>query len=205
MWRHDLKLFACRGGYNRAPWHGRELKERHRMRIWVDADACPGVIKEILFRAAERAAVSLTLVANKPLRVPRSPHIRTVQVAGGFDVADRWIAGEVATCLLNTSPSPRDGLLSRMPSSARKKKKKTTTEIYTLHFVGSVKCVYETAAYPHGAGRRRFRRGGPLDRRRGRHGRPRDTGRHTARRRGDREGRAGAHSSRRALHGEHDP
>src|SRR3569623_1648010 len=97
MWRHDLKLFACRGGYNRAPWHGRELKERHRMRIWVDADACPGVIKEILFRAAERAAVSLTLVANKPLRVPRSPHIRTVQVAGGFDVADRWIAGEVAT------------------------------------------------------------------------------------------------------------
>src|SRR3569832_547760 len=97
MWRHDLKLFACRGGYNRAPWHGRELKERHRMRIWVDADACPGVIKEILFRAAERAAVSLTLVANKPLRVPRSPHIRTVQVAGGFDVADRWIAGEGAT------------------------------------------------------------------------------------------------------------
>src|SRR3569832_2387276 len=79
MWRHDLKLFACRGGYNRAPWHGRELKERHRMRIWVDADACPGVIKEILFRAAARAAVSLTLVANKPLRVPRSPHIRTVQ------------------------------------------------------------------------------------------------------------------------------
>lgn len=66
------------------------------MRIWVDADACPGVIKEILFRAAERAAVSLTLVANKPLRVPRSSHIRTVQVAGGFDVADRWIAGEVA-------------------------------------------------------------------------------------------------------------
>src|SRR3569623_2385791 len=96
MWRHDLKLFACRGGYNRAPWHGRELKERHRMRIWVDADACPGVIKEILFRAAERAAVSLTLVANTPLRVPRSPHIRTVQVAGGFDVADRWIAGAVA-------------------------------------------------------------------------------------------------------------
>src|SRR3569832_1810513 len=66
------------------------------MRIWVDADACPGVIKEILFRAAERAAVSLTLVANKPLRVPRSPHIRTEQVAGGFDVADRWLAGAVS-------------------------------------------------------------------------------------------------------------
>src|SRR3569832_2419265 len=93
MWRHDLKLFACRGGYNRAPWHGRGLKERHRMRIWVDADACPGVIKEILFRAAERAAVSLTLVANKPLRVPRSPHFRTVQVAGGFGGAGRGGAG----------------------------------------------------------------------------------------------------------------
>lgn len=62
------------------------------MHIWVDADACPGVIKEILFRAAERKGVSLTLVANQPLRVPRSPHIRTVRVAGGFDVADRCIA-----------------------------------------------------------------------------------------------------------------
>lgn len=65
------------------------------MQIWVDADACPGVIKEILFRAAERAGVALTLVANAPLRVPRSPLIRSVQVAGGFDVADRWIAERV--------------------------------------------------------------------------------------------------------------
>lgn len=65
------------------------------MRIWVDADGCPGVIKETLFRAAERTSVSLTLVANKALRIPRSPHIRAVQVAGGFDVADRWIAGQV--------------------------------------------------------------------------------------------------------------
>src|SRR3569623_2433549 len=95
MWRHDLKLFACRGGYNRAPWHSRELKERHRMRIWVDADACPVVIKEILFRAAERAAVSLTLVANKPLRVPRSPHIRTVQVAGDPAVRHVETAGDL--------------------------------------------------------------------------------------------------------------
>src|SRR3569833_740757 len=97
MWRHDLKLFACRGGYNRAPWHGRELKERHRMRIWVDAEACPGVIKEILFRAAERAAVSMPLVANKPLRVPRSPHIRTLQLSGGFAVPSRFISREAAT------------------------------------------------------------------------------------------------------------
>ena len=65
------------------------------MKIWVDADACPVVIKDILFRAAERGAVMLTLVANKPLRVPRSPYIRSVLVPGGFDVADRWIAAEV--------------------------------------------------------------------------------------------------------------
>jgi len=62
--------------------------------IWVDADACPRVIKDILFRAAERAGVRLTLVANQPIGVPPSPHIRSVQVAGGFDVADRHIAQE---------------------------------------------------------------------------------------------------------------
>lgn len=62
------------------------------MHIWVDADACPGVIKEILYRAAERQQVPLTLVANRALRVPPSPHIKTVQVVAGFDVADNWIA-----------------------------------------------------------------------------------------------------------------
>jgi len=60
-------------------------------RIWVDADACPKVIKEILFRAADRAAVQVALVANQPLQVPRSPYIRTVQVTAGFDVADNYI------------------------------------------------------------------------------------------------------------------
>lgn len=58
------------------------------MRIWVDADACPRVIKEILFRAAERKQVRLTLVANQPLRTPASPYIDTLVVAAGFDVAD---------------------------------------------------------------------------------------------------------------------
>ncbi len=66
------------------------------MRIWVDADACPGAIKEILYRAAERTGVRLTLVANQPLRVPRSPSIEAVQVAAGFDVADGHIVGAVA-------------------------------------------------------------------------------------------------------------
>ena len=66
------------------------------MQIWVDADACPGVIKEILYRAAVRHALPLTLVANQWLRVPPSPHIRAVQVAQGFDVADSHIVEQVA-------------------------------------------------------------------------------------------------------------
>ena len=65
------------------------------MHIWVDADACPGVIKEILFRAAERAKVPLTLVANQFLRTPPSRYIRTVQVPAGFDVADNQIARQL--------------------------------------------------------------------------------------------------------------
>ncbi|BBP03489.1 UPF0178 protein [Sulfuriferula plumbiphila] len=61
------------------------------MHIWVDADACPGVIRDILFRAAERAHISMTLVANQLLRTPPSPYIRALQVARGFDVADNEI------------------------------------------------------------------------------------------------------------------
>jgi uncharacterized protein YaiI (UPF0178 family) len=61
------------------------------MRIWVDADACPNAIKEILFRAAERARVNLTLVANQPVRTPPSQYIKALQVPPGFDVADNKI------------------------------------------------------------------------------------------------------------------
>ena len=61
------------------------------MKIWVDADACPGAIKEILFRAAERTQTPVTLVANQALRTPPSRLIRAVQVPGGFDVADTEI------------------------------------------------------------------------------------------------------------------
>ena len=61
------------------------------MTIWVDADACPGVIKDILFRAAQRTSIQLTLVANRGLQVPRSPWIRMIQVPRGFDVADNHI------------------------------------------------------------------------------------------------------------------
>ena len=62
------------------------------MHIWVDDDDCPLAVKEILYRAAERAQVPMTLVANKLLGAPRSPWIRSLQVARGFDVADNEIA-----------------------------------------------------------------------------------------------------------------
>lgn len=61
------------------------------MAIWVDADACPNVIKEILFRAADRVQMSLTLVANQNIRVPPSRFIRAMRVPAGFDVADNEI------------------------------------------------------------------------------------------------------------------
>ena len=61
------------------------------MKIWVDADACPVAIKNILYRAAKRTGVQLTLVANRPLRIPSSPGIKMIQVASGFDVADNEI------------------------------------------------------------------------------------------------------------------
>ena len=65
------------------------------MHIWVDADACPAVIKDILFRASERLKLPMTLVANKPLRIPSSRFIRAWQVAHGFDVADKEITDRI--------------------------------------------------------------------------------------------------------------
>ena len=65
------------------------------MHIWVDADACPAVIKEILFRAAERMKLHMTLVANKALRTPPSQFIHMLQVAHGFDVADHEITERI--------------------------------------------------------------------------------------------------------------
>ena len=66
------------------------------MQIWVDADASPKVIKEILYRAADRLGVQLTLVANQSLQVPRSRNIRAVQVGSGFDVADDYIVQQAS-------------------------------------------------------------------------------------------------------------
>ena len=64
------------------------------MKIWVDADACPNVVKEILFRAADRAKINVTLVANQYIRTPPSPFLRSIQVEQGFDVADNYIVQE---------------------------------------------------------------------------------------------------------------
>jgi uncharacterized protein YaiI (UPF0178 family) len=65
------------------------------MHIWVDADACPHVIKDLLFRAANRLRIGLTLVANQPLRPPPSPYIKALRVSAGFDVTDHTIVQHV--------------------------------------------------------------------------------------------------------------
>lgn len=64
------------------------------MQIWVDADACPKVVKEILFRIAERVKIQVTLVANKGLVIPKSVYIKSIRVSSGFDVADNYIVQE---------------------------------------------------------------------------------------------------------------
>ena len=65
------------------------------VKIWVDADACPVVIKEILFRVANRTKIVVTLVANQYIRTPPSAYIKFIQVAAGFDVADNEIVQRV--------------------------------------------------------------------------------------------------------------
>ena len=65
------------------------------MPVWVDADACPKVIRDILVRAAQRAAVMTTFVANQRVPLPPGPHLRAIQVSSGFDVADNEIAARV--------------------------------------------------------------------------------------------------------------
>jgi uncharacterized protein YaiI (UPF0178 family) len=66
------------------------------MQIWVDADACPKPVKEILFKAADRAAILLILVANQPLTIPRSKFIQSIQVGSGFDIADNEIVKKLS-------------------------------------------------------------------------------------------------------------
>jgi hypothetical protein len=89
------------------------------MSIWVDADACPKVIKEILFRAAERVQVQVTLVANRGLWIPNSRWIRTLQVPRGFDAADDAIVGQViAADLVVTQDIPLAAAVLRIGAHA---------------------------------------------------------------------------------------
>ena len=99
------------------------------MPIWVDADACPKVIKEILFRVAERARIMVTLLANQPVAVPRLRYVRAVQVAQGFDVADNEIVLRCAPEVLDakilaiakgaTALNPRGELYTKENVKAR--------------------------------------------------------------------------------------
>lgn len=65
------------------------------MKLWIDADACPNQVKEIMFKAANRKKIQLTLVANQYIKIPNSPYITMTQVESGFDVADDYIVAKV--------------------------------------------------------------------------------------------------------------
>ena len=99
------------------------------MKIWVDADACPGAIKDILFRAAERTGTQLTLVANQALRTPPSRFISAVQVAAGFDVADNEILRLAeANDLVITSDIPLAAEVSAKDVNARSPREEKVTK-----------------------------------------------------------------------------
>ena len=77
------------------------------MKIWVDADACPVAIREILFRASVRLGIRVTLIANRPIPIPKSIHVKMLQVSSGFDIADEEIVNRMAPGdLLVTSDIP---------------------------------------------------------------------------------------------------
>jgi uncharacterized protein len=89
------------------------------MKIWVDADACPNPIKAILFRAAERVRVETVLVANHHVRVPPSPYLSSLQVPGGFDVADHAIVDNLsAGDLVVTADVPLAAEVVRLGATA---------------------------------------------------------------------------------------
>lgn len=100
------------------------------MRIYVDADACPKAIKEILYKAAIRCGCELILVANQPLMVRRHPLIRTVQVGSGFDVADNYIAdGVEAGDLVITADIPLASLVVAKNAMALSPRGETYTKV----------------------------------------------------------------------------
>src|ERR1700678_763332 len=90
-WKPTSTTILCRRRID-----NEEMKTVAAARICVDADSCRNVIKDILYRAAERTGVNVTLVANQTLTTPRIPSLRSIQVASGFDVADNEIVKRVA-------------------------------------------------------------------------------------------------------------
>jgi uncharacterized protein YaiI (UPF0178 family) len=96
FWLSQIRRTRChaaRGSFLAIP--GLPPAGRPDMTIWVDADACPRAMRDILFRAAERTRLPVTLVANQALDVPRSRYVRMLQVGQGFDVADNEIVARV--------------------------------------------------------------------------------------------------------------
>ncbi len=119
------------------------------MEIWVDADACPNPVKEILFRAAQKRGLNLTLVANQALRVPPSPFIRQVRVEAGFDIADHYIAQRVQPGdLVITADIPlADAVVSRRAQALNPR-----GEIYTPETIGQRLAVRNLMDELRGAG-----------------------------------------------------
>ena len=79
------------------------------MKLWVDADACPRAIKEVIYRAADRMKIQSILVANQFLRVPKSPYIKAIQVPSGFDIADASQPYQTQRRRFNESSNPNLG------------------------------------------------------------------------------------------------
>lgn len=125
------------------------------MNIWVDADACPVVIKEILFRAAERTGVRLTLVANQPIRKPALDNVIMLQVPSGFDVADSEIVKRVKQGdLVITSDIPlADEVIKKGACALNPRGELYTTEniknrLETRDFMDSLRGIGEYAGGP---------------------------------------------------------
>jgi uncharacterized protein YaiI (UPF0178 family) len=127
------------------------------MQIWVDADACPVVIKEIIFRAAERLQISTTLVANQMLRTPPSRFIRAIQVPSGFDVADAHIVEQLAAGdLVITADIPLASLVIERGAYALNPR----GELYTTANIQEILTMRNFMDELRGAGGRNRRPGG---------------------------------------------
>ncbi len=105
------------------------------MKIWVDADACPVLVKQILFKAAQRTQVEMTLVANQHIPVPPDKYITSIQVQSGFDVADDYIVEQcVANDLVITADIPLAAEVIAKGAHALNPR----GELYTKESIGSI-------------------------------------------------------------------